>query len=293
MEHKIINVLLTGATGYIGYNFSKYLEEKGINVHLLVRNTSNIRELEKRKYVKIHHYNGKSESIEIIFNKNRIDFVFHLATHYARSDDPITIAKLNDVCLNLTTQLFEIIKKQKYSIGFINVGTAIFAQNVYTLYKVFQEELVKFFSNKYEINSISLLLNDTYGPNDWRPKLLNKIKTSIKEKEEINILNPDTSINLIYIDDVCDALFHSISLLRAQEIRFNRFKLQATISIQLRDLLDLCVKTINHPINLTYGNTTNLSKDPIRVEVPILPGWEPKINLTNGLVRFFDDKERV
>lgn len=294
MKAKVINILVTGATGYIGYSFSRYLVEKGFDVHLLVRKSSNLRDLENRMQTAIHYYNGKSDSLEKIFNNNRIEFVFHLATHYDKSDDAITFGKLNDVCIGLTTQLFEVMKKQKNSIGFINVGTIWQTlekiENAYTLFKIFQEEIVIFLSNKYGIKSISLLLTDSYGPEDWRPKILNQFKCSIRESNQIKIVNLNASYNLIHIDDVCDALYHSMYILKEQGVCFNRFKLQAQTSIGVRELIGLCESISSHTINILYSNESVTSKIFSYKEVDVLPGWEPKIDLVNGLVRFFEKK---
>ena len=288
-------ILITGATGYIGYNFSKYMADSGFDVHLLVRSTSNLKDLEGRKHTNIHYYNGESDSIEKIFNNNQIDFVSHFATHYDKSDDLITLKKLNDVCIGLTSQLFEIIKKQNHSVGFINIGTIWQTheqvENAYTLYKIFQEELVRFYSKKYEIKSLSILLSDTYGPNDLRPKLLNQIKSSIRENKSLNIMNPNASINLVYIDDVCSALNHSINLLETQDDFFNRYKVQAEAPIKLKDLISLCETTYRYPIKVEYGAQTQISEMNLSNEVDPLPEWNPSIDIADGIVRFFNNEE--
>ena len=288
-------ILITGATGFIGYNFSKYMLDIGFDVHLLVRKTSNLKDLEKRENINIHYYNGTPDSLEQIFNSNKIDFVFHLATYYDKSDDPITLNKLNDVCIGLTTHLFEIIKKQKHSVEFINVGTIWQTheqiENAYTLYKVFQDELVRFYSKKYEIKSLSILLTDTYGPNDLRPKLLNQIKSSVRENKALNIMNPNTSINLIYIDDVCSALNHSIGLLESQADFFNRYKVQAEAPIKVEELIVLCEANSTYPIKVIYGEQTQISEMKLSIEVEPLPGWKPSVDITCGLIRFFNNED--
>lgn len=290
-------VLITGATGYIGSNLSKYLLEKGFNLHLLVRETSELKGLGSEKHTMIHYYNGKLDSVEEIFNKNQIDFVVHLATvtNYDKSDDYGTLGKLNDVCIGLTSDLFEVIKEQKHLVGFINVGTIWQTQenveNAYTLYKVFQEELVKFFSYEYDIKSISLLLTDTYGPNDSRPKLLNQVKASIRENSEIYIMNPNAVITPVYIDDVIAALYHSISLLNSQVNNFNRYKIKADTSIKVRDLISLCEKFSINMIKVRYASESPLSNVIMSKEVEALPMWKPTFDLKTGLSRFFDDKE--
>lgn len=296
MMTKRNGILITGATGYIGYNFSKNMVEKGFNVHFLLRKTSNLKNLENSKHTKIHNYNGNHDSIQKVFNNEQIDVVVHLATHYDKSDDPITLARLNNVCIELTSQLLENIRTQERDIKFINVGTiwqthGIF-ENAYTIFKTFQEELVKLFSIKYGIKSLSLLLNDTYGPGDFRPKLLNQIKSNIEENNEINIINPNALINLVHIEDVCEALYHSMSLLETQEQYFHRYKIQANTSIMIRDLIALIETILGYSIKVNYGTSSLNSKVAILNDAATIPKWEPKVDITSGLVRFFDDKEK-
>lgn len=289
-------VLVTGASGYIGYNFSKFLLEKGFSVHLLVRKTSVFKDSENTILSQIHYYDGNSNSVDKILSEFQIDVVFHLATYYNKSDDPITLAKLNNVCIKLTSQLLEAIRKQEHSILFINIGTIWQTHDnysdAYTIFKAFQEEIVKFFSNKYGIKSISLLLNDVYGPCDTRPKLLNQIKSSVRENNEINITNPNALINLVYIDDVCDALFHSISLLETQEMYFYSYKLQVNRTIKIRDLITSIETILGYPLRVNYGTNSHSSNLVIK-DVDTIPKWEPKVDINDGLVRFFDDKEKI
>ena len=290
-------ILITGATGYIGYNFSEYIVEKGFDVHLLVRRTSDLNGLENRKNTNIHYYSGKANSIDKIFNEFQIDYVIHLATHYDKSDDPLTLSKLNNVCIDLTSQLLEAIRNQNNAIRFVNVGTiwqshANF-ESAYTIYKAFQEELVKLFSIKYGIKSLSLLLNDTYGPGDLRLKLLNQIKSSIVDNNEIKITNPDALIDLVHIADVCEALFYSMSLLVTQDHSFHRYKIQASSPIKIRDLIASIETILGSPIRVIYGTNSLTSKAAILNDIETIPKWEPKVDITSGLLGFFDDKERM
>lgn len=290
-------ILITGATGFIGFNFSEYMVEKGFDVHLLVRKTSKLKALDIRKHTYIHYYSGKADSIEQIFNDFQIDFVFHLATHYDKSDDLITLGKLNDVCIGLTTQLLEAIRKQNYSIRFINFGTIWQTydnfRNAYTIFKAFQEELVKLFSINYGIKSLSLLLNDTYGPGDLRPKLLNQIKSSVEKNDEISIMNPNALIDLVYIEDVCEALFYSMSLPESQDKYFHRYKIQANSPIKIRDLIASIETILGYPIRVNYRTDSLTSKAVILDDVETIPKWEPKVDITSGLVRVFEIKEKV
>jgi CDP-paratose synthetase len=287
-----MNILLTGASGYIGYNFTKYLVDKGFDVHVLLREGSNFRNLVNFDNTFLHFYNGEFASILDVFNEIEIDFVFHLATHYDKSDDLITLSKLNEVCVRLTTQLFDAIKIQNKQIGLINVGTMWQAENkfrnAYTMYKSFQEDISFYYASHYKLKVLSLLITDTYGPNDWRPKVINHLKHSILNKTNVRIVNPNAEIDLVYIDDVCEALYQSINHLQINKVGFYKFKIQANKKISLIELIHLSEFVTNTKLIVEYGQ----SELPYKIEnnriLERLPSWEPNISIELGLALCFD-----
>lgn len=287
-------ILLTGASGYIGYKFTKYLVSRGFNVHLIVKSDSNIRDLDSfTKF--IHIYDGEYESIEIIFNNYNVNYVVHLATHTDKLDSLSSLTKLNDVCLKLTNQLFSVIKKQKHQIAFINVGSIWQMHkkfnNAYSLYKYFQEELAKFYSINYDTKVLSLLLTDTYGPNDWRPKFLNQLKAAIINGSEFQINNPNAKIGLVFIDDICDALYLSMDLVMNQKSNFSKYKIEANENMELLTIIDTLEMILSQPIRVKFVQGQPTLEAEIDNTIALLPGWAPQIDLSNGLIRFFEKKE--
>jgi nucleoside-diphosphate-sugar epimerase len=283
-----MNVLITGATGYIGYNFSKFLSSRGFVLHLLIRHSSDLRDLRSLKNVYIHFYNGNYDSIENIFSKNKIEFVFHLATvSYQRAYDEQMMLELNNVCIKLTNYLLRAVIAQQYLVGYVNVGTIWQSkpdfENLYTLFKMYQDEMRKFYSFKYEVKTLSLLLTDSYGPNDWRPKLLNSLLNSIKNNETFHLNNPNNSLGLIFIDDICEALYHSIEILLNQENFYEVYRLESIETVKLIDLIGLIQDKLGFKFDVSYGEEENSKSDYGYEVIDILPGWKPKIYLSMGL----------
>jgi nucleoside-diphosphate-sugar epimerase len=298
MKNNKVEILITGATGYIGYNFVLFLEKKGFKTHILVRKSSKTRDLEKKHNVLIHYYNGSYEAIDKIFSENKIQIIFHLATHYDKSDDLITLDRLKSVSIDLTNQLFAVIKKQTDFIGFVNIGTIwqlnYILDNPYSLYKVFQDELSKYYSIKYNIKVISLLLRDSYGPDDWRPKFLNKLKLAINDEVNFHITNPNTKIEMLFIDDICEALFHTLELLIVESTPYNQYKLVSLDKISLRDLVKYVETIIGSSIKISFGDSDShidVEEKP-ELEINELPGFSPKVKLAQGLRMVFSKQER-
>lgn len=286
-------ILLTGATGYIGYNFALFLNKKGFNTHILVRKNSNLRGFDSLVNIFIHYYDGNYYSIDKIFSEHNIKIVIHLATHYDKSDDLNTLEQLYSVSIDLTNHLFAAIKKQSDFIGLVNIGTIWQLHenfdNAYSLFKMFQDELSKYYSLKYNINVISLLIRDSYGPDDWRSKFLNQLKLSIDDNIIFHIANPNTNIQLIYIDDICEALYHSMNLFNRQSTSYSQYKLVALEKVRLVDLIKYIESIIGKPIKTSHGDVvSDLTLEIVKEsDLDQLPGFSPKIKLAQGLARVF------
>ena len=84
-----MNILITGANGYLAKNLIKELINKTKhNLTLLVRKDSNVDEL--LNYINIENvvfYDDKIESLKDL-KKNKIDLVFHLANYYPDANRP-------------------------------------------------------------------------------------------------------------------------------------------------------------------------------------------------------------
>jgi CDP-paratose synthetase len=290
-----MRILITGGTGYIGYNLTKYLVEKGYYVNLLVRSSSNLRDLLDYKNINIHHYNDTYDSVKSIFLQYKIDYIYHLASNSIKSNSLTDFELIHNVTIKLTYHLLTAAIETKQLIGFINVGT--FWQlnkihnNIYTLFKGYQDELCRFYSNNFGIKVLSLLLTDTYGKNDWRPKILNQLNKSILEKKSFHVNNPDGLLELIYIDDVCIALYQSMDILKSQELNYDTYKLKGT-EITTANLVLLIEDLTGIDFKVTYGLKPHSDSLVIKNSIRTLPRWVARVELETGLKFFFGLDEK-
>jgi len=74
------NILITGATGFLGYHLTKRLIDENCNLILLGRNFKLIDSIKNQKsLIKIKGDLTKEDFLDAIFNKYHIDMIFHLA----------------------------------------------------------------------------------------------------------------------------------------------------------------------------------------------------------------------
>jgi nucleoside-diphosphate-sugar epimerase len=290
-----MNVLISGATGYLGYNFSKFVANKDINLHIILRPNSNARDLHSLENAKFYLYNKDFASIEKIFLENDINVVFHLANNYQKRNDSDYLLELDDVCNKLTTHLLEATRNKKNFVGFINVGTIWQLnkryENAYTLFKIFQDDLARLYSHKHGVKVMSLLLTDSYGPRDWRPKFLNQLFTSVSNNHPFFIDNPTNELGLIFIDDICEALYHSIKLLSNQTKAYENYKLEAIESSSIIEIVHRIEKLLGYKLDVTFGDGMSFKKNLDSIETQSLPGWKARIDIDTGLKYFLGLEE--
>lgn len=176
-----MNILITGSDGFIGKNLLLALQEK-----------KNVR---VTKFTKINKPNDLNSMI------NDVDLVFHLAG-VNRSDEPKDFTSGN---IDLAQSLCNAIAKSGRAIPVVFTSSI---QASYTnLYGSSKRVAEEFFVNLRDTSKISLYifrLPNVFGK--WcKPNYNSVIATfchNIARSIPIYITNPDTILNLVYIDDL-------------------------------------------------------------------------------------------
>ena len=147
-------------------------------------------------------------------------------------------------------------------------------------------EALNLYSEDIGLNNTNLILYDSYGPGDWRPKLLPLVRQAILQNNRISLSEPDIIIDITHIDDVVNAciLAKEKQILTASENVFcvsgERYKIS-----QLMELIEKIVgkklvlkwgeyslpdKKIKDPRRASKGsNTSKIIKEFLKIKCPI------------------------
>ena len=283
------NILVTGATGYIGLNLSNYLDERGFNVIIIKRKNSRLHSVsELNNSIKQFQYDGTLESITSVFNSENINFVIHLATYYSKKSDYETLKNMQDI-LTLTAQVSTLSSNAKDFKGLINIGSVweldLDYQNLYTRFKRYQEDLVSFYSETNKFKSLTLYLTDSYGPFDWREKFFNIVLSNYRNNVQTLINTPNALIELVHIDDIKSAILHCFELLHNQDIPYKRYKIIGSEVVTIAKLVELINSHLPDDMIIKINNTgSGSNKDSIEM-IPVNPllDWNPSISLKTGV----------
>ena len=276
------NVLITGATGFIGRNLICRLKKEGFLVSAIVRPTSDTSTLPKNINMLIHTAN--SRSLPIFIKSVKPDVVIHLATLFTATHKTEQITDLINSNITFGTELLDTCAKIGTK-NFINVGTHFQnynreAYNPVSLYAATKqgfEDIIKYYTQVYKMKSLTVKIYDTYGPFDTRRKILTLFKENLASGNLLNMSPGEQKLGLTYIDDVVEGFVKAIKAIQTfkdseQKCYLVKPKQILTLKQVATTFEDVCGKALN----IKWGAT------PYR-EREIMEVWDNAPNLLEGI----------
>lgn len=291
-----MNILVTGATGFIGRHLTKRLIRDGHSVVALVRESSDTSSLPKDVTVSI--LSEQDESFASIFQKHSFDGVIHLATHFLSAHEMTDIETLIDANITFGTKVIEGAAQARVP-WFVNTSTfSAYSEedvyepaNLYSATKKAFEDIVSFYAAAGSIQTLTLLLFNTFGENDTRKKIFNLWKSAIDSQTPIDMSPGEQIIDINHIDNIVDGFCRAIALLADdahKSLSGKTFSLPSSERMTLRELGTLFFTTLGQSILINFGAQPyrpNEIMEPI-VGTP-LPGWTPQVTLVEGIKRTY------
>jgi nucleoside-diphosphate-sugar epimerase len=279
----IKNILVTGATGYLGSHLVKCFVDNGYNVIILKRITSSVLKI-LPLLDKVQIVNVENIDYDDLFRERRIDAIVHTATSYGRKGE--NFIEIFNTNLIFPLQLLEYALKYQIEY-FFNTNTSLPANlNLYSLSKKQFSDILKLKSNSIKV--IDIELEYFYGPGDDISKFTTFIISKLKMEAPLINLSPGTQIrDFIYIDDVTSAYL----LLMENAYKFPNFK-----SVPLGTGQGITLRNLTETIKSYFkGSKTQLNFGalPLRegeimnsvANISFLSelGWKPNFDLNKGL----------
>lgn len=293
----MLKLLVTGATGFVGTNFILKLH----NLHqitALVRAESDTSMIEK--HCSIYRDNEDIQALSAFIQKERFDGVIHLATYYQPSHSSKDFLAMLSSNIIFGSKLLEALCVNPPRF-FINTLTfSQFANSssyapagLYDATKQAFLDIMHFYASKLPTIFCNLLLYNTYGSNDNRPKVFNLWSKIAESQERMEMSNGEQLIDISHIDDVVNGFQTLIDLCQKNEI--------ATLSTctlenqrhTLKELADIFMQATHTHLPIIWGAKPyrdNEIMDPISSKnsnLQRLPNWEPKISLQEGVQNVF------
>jgi len=288
-----MKLLLTGSTGFIGSHLIQKLTELGISTTALIRPNTVTTRLDQLGVPYIVD-TGDVAALHRDIKTYSFTGVVHLASLFLGTHSPEQAEQLIHSNVSFPTRLLEALKGTTVR-WFLNTGTfwqhynneEYRAVNLYAASKQAFQDVLNYYADTLKIRVITLKLNDTYGPNDTRKKI---IPLLLSQSGVSLLLSPgEQCLDFTYIDDIVNAYCHAITVLDTAESGYydDVYAISSGQSYTLKQVVSLMEECLEKPIPVEWGATPYRERE---VMYPwtggrVLPGWTPTISLKEGIKR--------
>ena len=252
-----MNILLTGATGFLGRNILKMLVVNH-NVSITLRKHSNLDRIkEVLEIYQVEKLFVDTDDVDYFFKIAKIDLIIHCATDYGRQEESFYKVFESNVLFPL--KLLE--TGLKYGLKcFLNTDSYFNKNNLtydalpnYSKTKKLFVEYLKDIGK--EIVTINMRLEHIYGSDDGENKFISWLLNKLENNNDVELTYGDQKRDFIYIDDVTDAYQKVIlSLDKSYDPGFKDLEIGSGFSVKLKVFVETIKDTLNSKSSLKFGS---------------------------------------
>ncbi len=287
-----MNILVTGATGFIGTNLTRELRKQH-NLFILGQFEGDPEKLGLPGIIMSDDIQRLADYIK----ENNIEGIIHLASLYLTVHTPEQIKDLVSSNVYFGTAVLEAASLAGCVKWFLNTGSIwqnyntkgkeYNPVNLYAATKQAFIDMAKYYSDVFGIKFCTLKLCDTYGPNDTRKKLFKLFKDYSESGEVLEMSPGEQKIDLIYITDIIAGFTRLAELLASDTELDDEYVLTSGRHIPLKKLAQLFCDVSGRIINIEWGGRPYRDREvmePWKGE-PV-PGWKAKVSVEKGILLF-------
>ena len=310
-----MQILVTGAAGFIGSNFVEYITKKHPEYNIIVLDkltyAGNMENL-KKVYAKIKFEKGdicNFDLVSSIFDKYHIDGVIHFAaeSHVDNSiKAPFIFTQTNVIgthtLLEVAKQKWGEKSKNKFvhistdevygtlgEEGFFTETSPIKPNSPYSASKVSSDLIALAYAETYKMNITVTNCSNNYGPYQHNEKLIPHMIKLAMNDEKLPVYGNGRNVrDWLYVEDHCEAIDLVYSNGRAKE----RYNIGGHNERRNIDIVKLILKKLGKSESLiSYvedrkGHDYRYAIDPTKITNEL--GWMPKTKFEDGIIKTID-----
>ena len=291
------NILLTGATGFLGSHVLAALVQRGYHVIALKRSYSNTQRI-NNLLNDILIYDVDKIEINKIFSDNPIDIVIHTATEYGNK----TKNSLFDIVKTNILFPFNILENsiQKNVRCFINTDTFFSKGNIdysylaaYSLSKRHFHDWLKLIQFESSTSVVNMVIHHVYGPGDNPHKFTSSLLHAfLRNDRRIPMTLGEQKRDFIHVHDVVGA--YMLLVEKADELPAHvQFDVGSGQATSIKDFALILKKKVELVLSRSVPSTLCFGELPYREGEPMCTladvtdlrniGWDPTLSLEQGV----------
>ncbi len=289
-----MNILVTGATGFIGTNLTAELRKKH-RLFILGQFEGDPEKLGLPGCV----MTGDIPALAAYIKENGIEGIIHLASLYLPSHRPEQVKDLVDSNVFFGTAVLEAASLAGCVRWFLNTGSiwqnyrvegnAYNPVNLYAATKQAFIDMARYYEDMFGLRFCTLKLCDTYGPRDPRPKLFKLFKDCSESGQVLKMSPGGQKLDLLYISDIVAGFCHLAEMLSDGRPVDGQYVLSSGEHLTLRAVADTFSRVSGRTLNIEWGGRPYREREVmVPWKGPVLPGWKPEIRLEEGIRLFLE-----
>ncbi len=281
--------MLTGAGGFLGQAVVNKFSQCGYEVRSLRSVT---------KFNNIDEWVASTESEILSFEPGA---VINIGAAQNGGDSLFDIVELTTSNLICPSMIASILKNAKFQTQLITIASSWQygsdgSYSPFNLYAASKQSLDNYLHH-YAMDGLiatSLILFDTFGPNDSRRKIHKLIADSVSNKTELDMTGGDQLINLVHIDDAADAVYTAFLIRQTSNYiasRLIKWAIKNDKSIKVKQLLTFLSPEQRVFIKLGRRPYRNREVFEIFDGFKTVPGWAPEKDIVLEMSMLFNEHE--
>lgn len=292
-----MELLITGASGFLGTHLVEHLTATGHTVHALLRPTS-VPRWDAELPIQTFIFEGNTDALKRYLRAHSIRAILHTASAFKHTALPSEIDELVQSNIQFGTKLLEACKETQVD-WFINTGSswqhyedhAHSAVNLYAATKEAFDAILKFYTESTPLKSVTLKLFDTYGPRDRRRKIISVLREQLERSEPLDMSSGDQLLDLCHIQDVARAYGRVLDLIAQKQtaaLEGKSFGISSGERVSLKELASLMEQITHKKLLLNWGARPLREREVITPwsHFNPLPGWAPLMGLRERMREF-------
>lgn len=293
-----MNVLITGATGFVGRRVVKQLILSYHDISVLTINRDVNKALSLLPFDNCRHISVSDMDAEVPVFKP--DVCIHLATLSTSRNDSEIIGPMVDANITFGIRLLSAVSKANSLKLFINTGSfaeyrdgienGINDAYLYTATKSAFRHFVDYYSHLYGFKYINVVPFTIYGGDDTAKKLMDYMIDSISSKEPVKMSPGNQILDFVHVDDVVRFFVRAVNVLNDLALINNgeNFFVGTGVGTKVRDLASLIENQLGKKLNILWGGLDYRPLDvmyavaPVEKNNTVVP-WRADISLNDGV----------